>query len=141
MGDIISNLGYEIEQFKFLLFLTDIFGVLFNRTVLIEQIDHVLDEAVVRLGLGSELAVLRESVITHVQRVRRPVSRKGWIGDDRLEAFVCMLWVLQCVLLFDVKLSVMHIMHDHIHTGEVVGGTVELLSVEVGDILYLFGYT
>ena len=51
-----------------------------------------------------------------------------------------MLWVLQRIFIFNVKLFVMHIVHDHVHPAQVVGGGVALLSVKLTHFLYFLGH-
>ncbi|MBA7589831.1 hypothetical protein ES708_31923 [subsurface metagenome] len=49
-----------------------------------------------------------------------------------------MLWVYQCIVVPDIKFSIVHIMHYHIHTAEVVGSGVALLTVKSAYFFYLF---
>jgi len=51
-----------------------------------------------------------------------------------------MLWTLQGVIILDVKLLVMHIMHDHVHAAEVVRGRIAFLAVEGTYFLYFLGH-
>ena len=49
-----------------------------------------------------------------------------------------MLRMLQRIVLLDIELTVVHVMHDHVHASEVVGGAVKLLTIEVRNLVPLW---
>ena len=69
------------------------------------------------------------------------MSRKWWIGNNGFKSVVEMLWVFQGVFLLNIKISIMHIVQYHIHSSQVVGRSVQLLSVKLSNIFYLTSHT
>ncbi len=77
-----------------------------HRAAVGDLVEHVLHEGKVGLGLGGELAVVGKAVVAQKQVARVPLGAEGRIGHDGIEALIEVLWTLERVLVFDVKLLV-----------------------------------
>jgi hypothetical protein len=107
--------------------------------VVVELVHHVLHKGKIGLAAGGELAVLakRSSLIKSGLASTWP-KRADW--RPRLQSAFAMLWPLQRVFILNVELAVMHIVHDHVHAAQVVGGGVALLAVKAAHILHFLGH-
>ncbi len=85
------------------------------------------------LGFGSQHAGGGEALIVDQRGVfiTLPLHRIGRIGDDGIERlFVAEVRFEQGVAQLHVELVVVDVVQEHVHTGQVVGGVVDLLAKE-----------
>ena len=107
----------------------------------IELVHHVLYKGKIGLGLGRHTAVGRKSIVV-IDIVRQPLRGKGRIGDYGLKPHLPVLGrgVDQGIFVVDIEAFVMHIVHDHVDSAEVVGGGVALLPIKGTDLFYFLGH-
>ena len=74
-----------------------------HRAILIQVVEHVLDEGEIRFRSRGELPVFRKPIIAFEDLVRRPFRTERWIGHDRFEKPPLMLGMLERVFLLDVE--------------------------------------
>ncbi len=107
--------------------------------VFAELVEHVLYKGEVGFGFGGESAVPGKTVVRLKQFIGAPLGGEGRVSDHRLEAFILVLRVLQGIFLFQIEVTVVDAVENHVHACQVVGGVVHLLAVEVTDVLHLTG--
>ncbi len=95
--------------------------------------EGVEDEGKIGLGLGGEHPGGGEAVVVDEGGIvaADPFDRVGWIGDDGIEGFfVVVLGIEEGVAELDVELVVVHVVQEHVHPRQVVGGVVDFLAEE-----------
>ena len=107
-----------------------------------QEVEAMQQEGKVGGGFRSQSIVLEANVVAH--RVGRvPAVAEGRIGDDGVEAGF-LRWVQlaqgvplvgQGVAVEDFELRVLHPVQQHVHAGQVVGGDVLFLAVDLADAL------
>ena len=91
------------------------------------------DKGEVRLALGSQNAGGGKARVVDEQRViiARPLDGIGRIGDDQLKGLVVPMRRLgERVITGDVELVKADVVQVHVNAAQVVGGDVDLLTVE-----------
>ncbi|VAS64302.1 Uncharacterised protein [Klebsiella pneumoniae] len=106
--------------------------------VIFQVIEHMLHKRHIRFAGRGQFAVLRKTVIVHKQLAGAPFGRERWVGDNRIKFQMRMLRMFQSIFLHDFKVSIVNAMQNHVHTCQVVGGAVHLLTV---DFTYGRGFT
>ena len=99
--------------------------------VVIHVIDHVLDEGIVRMGLGRQLAGAGIARVIQQRRVPVVLQGIGRVAHLYGHLHVAVLVLPQRAALVNVEVLIINAVHQHVHTGEVVRRSVVLLSVEV----------
>ena len=73
--------------------------------------------------------------------VALPLDRIRRVRNNHLKWFIVpMLWREKCILAGDIKLVVVNVVQEHIDTAEVVGGKVNLLTIETLTHIVLAEY-
>jgi hypothetical protein len=90
-------------------------------------------EGEVRLRLGGQHAGRSKAVVVDERGVIAafPLHGIGWIGDDGIEGLVAKeVGIGEGVAQLDVELVVVHVVQEHVHPRQVVGGVVDFLPEE-----------
>ena len=106
--------------------------------VIFQVMEHMLYKRHIRFAGRGQFAVLGKAVIVHKQRAGAPLGGERWVSNDSVKFQMRMLRVLQRIFLNDLKIRIVYPVQDHVHTCQVIGSTVHLLTV---DFTYRRGFT
>ncbi len=108
--------------------------------VLGEEVEPVQQEGEIGRRLRREAVIPEAEILLHLLG-RAPAVAEGWIGDDRIELDLLrrvrlaqdVPIVFQTVAVVDIELGIPHAVQEHVHAGEVVGGDVLFLPVDLAN--------
>src|SRR5680860_776792 len=99
----------------------------------------MLHKSEVGFGFRRQFSISRKPVVTHEQWACAPISRKRGIGNNSLKTLVYMFGgrVYKGVFIINIEAFIMHIVHDHVHTAQVIGSWIALLPIKGSNCSFL----
>ena len=91
-------------------------------------------EGIVSTFWWREDSILRESIIRHLEAISFPLHSKWRIRNYSLELHPRVVRLFESITIFYIEVVIPDIVHDEIHTSQIVGRMIHLLSIEIRNL-------
>ena len=99
--------------------------------IFLHVVDHVLEKGKILVGFGRQPSRVGETGVRQVGRIRAPLLRVRGIGHLHRKFQLVKMVSGNGVTVVKGKLTAGDAVDDHVHAGQVVGGAVFFLAVEM----------
>ena len=105
-----------------------------SSSVFVHVVNHVLHKSKVSLALRRKFAVFIETLVLHEVHISRPICRIRRICNLNTELHVSEVVMFKRIAIVDIEVTVRDATKDHVHSGKVIGGRGQFLTVVVTHI-------